>query len=168
MAVVVSAHQATNVSRLYAQGVVSGVLGAAAVALWFLVLDVARGRPFSTPTVLGTALFQRGADVASLAPLPVSLEMVVMFTWIHGLAFVVLGVLASRLLDVAARNASLGFGIVLLFVIFQFAFTVATMLFAAPLLQVLTWPAVLGANLLSASVMSLYLWRRGPAPYISP
>ena len=158
----------SEVSRLYTRGMIAGVLGAAVVALWFLLLDAAHGRPFYTPTVLGTALFGRSADLTSPDQLRISVEMVTMFTWVHGLVFAALGALASRLLGVAERNPSLGFGVVLLFVVFQFAFTVAAMLFAAPVLHVLTWPAVFGANLLSAAVMTAYLWYRSPTLHVSP
>jgi len=38
----------------------------------------------------------------------------------------------------------------------------AAMLFAEPVLRVLTWPAILIGNLLAAFVMGVYLWRRHP------
>ena len=37
-------------------GVVAGVLGATAVAVWFLGLDTLRGHPFATPAALGRGL----------------------------------------------------------------------------------------------------------------
>jgi hypothetical protein len=66
------------------------------------------------------------------------------------------------------RNPSVGFGILLLFVIFEFGFTVTAMLFAAPILRVLTWPAVLVANLLAAAVMAGYFRLRHPRLRVSP
>jgi len=42
-------------ARLYQEGMIAGVIGAIAVAVWFLLLDTAAGRPLYTPTVL--ALF---------------------------------------------------------------------------------------------------------------
>ena len=42
--------------NLVREGLIAGILGATSVALWFLVLDVAAGRAFHTPAVLGTAL----------------------------------------------------------------------------------------------------------------
>ena len=75
-------------ARIYQEGLVAGLIGAATVALWFLILDTVNGRPLSTPTLLGTALFRRGAALAAPETLPVSLEMVAMFTWVHALVFV--------------------------------------------------------------------------------
>src|SRR6266704_1178186 len=35
------------------EGIVAGLIGAAVVAVWFLFFDIARGRPFLTPGVVG-------------------------------------------------------------------------------------------------------------------
>lgn len=157
-----------SAARLYQEGIVAGIVGAAAVALWFLVVDAVSGRPLYTPTVLGTALFGRGPLPAALPQLPVSLEMVAMFTWVHGLAFAAIGGLASRLLAVAERDPSLGFGVLLLFVVFEFGFTVAATLFAEPVLHALKWPNVVVANLLAAGAMGGYFRLRHPRLRVSP
>jgi hypothetical protein len=159
---------AVDTARVYQEGILAGILGAFTVALWFLVLDTAHGRPFYTPTVLGTALFGRGVWPGTLETLPPSLDMVAMFTWVHFLAFVVVGVVASRLIAVAERNPSLGFGFVLLFVILEACFTAAMMIVAAPVLRALTWPAILGANSLAAAVMAGYFWLRHPSVPVRP
>ena len=54
-----------DTSRIYDEGIVAGLLGAATIAIWFLILDMIQGRPLYTPTVLGTALFRGGAGLAS-------------------------------------------------------------------------------------------------------
>jgi hypothetical protein len=158
----------TAAARLYQEGMIAGVIGAAAVALWFLLLDTLTGRPLYTPTVLGTALFRHGAGLTSPETLPVSMEMVWMFTWVHGLAFAALGGAVSWLLGVAERHPSFGFGVLLLFVVFQFGFIAVAMIVAAPILHALAWPAILGANLLAASAMTAYFWRRHPRLIVSP
>jgi hypothetical protein len=158
----------TDPARLYREGMVAGLIGAATVAVWFLILDTINGRPLSTPTLLGTALFRPGAGLASPETLPVSLEMVAMFTWVHALVFVGLGGLASRLLGLADRNPSFGFGVLLLFAVFQFGFIVVAMLLAAPILHALTWPAILAANVLATGTMGGYFWLRHPALTVSP
>jgi hypothetical protein len=131
-----------------------GVFGA------FLAVDLMYGRPFHTPTVLGTALFGRGVWPATLEALPPSFEMVAMFTWVHVLAFAVVGVAVARLITLVERHPSLGFGFVLLFVILEACFTVAAMIVAEPVLRALTWPAILAANVLAAAVMAGYFWLR--------
>lgn len=155
-------------SRLYLEGFIGGLVGAATVALWFLIVDSLSGRPLFTPTVLGTALFRHGAGLASPETLPVSFEMVWMFTWVHGLAFVALGGIAARLLALAEREPSFGFGIMLLCVVFEFGFIVAATALAAPVLQALTWSSVFTANLLAAIAMVGYFRRSHPGLRVSP
>jgi hypothetical protein len=152
--------QPSELSRVAVEGISAGLLGAATVALWFFVLDLFNGRPFYTPSILGSALFRRGVAIDQLHTLPISVEMVVVYTWVHCLAFCVVGGVASRLLALAERNVNFGFGILLFFVIFEFGFVGAAFLFAEPILHALTWPAVLMGNLLAAAAMGLYFWRR--------
>jgi len=156
-----------DVTRLYQEGLIAGLVGAATVALWFLIIDLVQGRPLYTPTVLGTALFSRGAGLASPDMGP-NLEMVLMFTWVHGLAFVVIGGVVAWLLALAEQQPSVGFGIVMLFVFFEFGFIAAAMLFAAPVLHALAWPAILVANLLAAATMGAYFWLRHPNLRVQP
>src|SRR5207302_808644 len=73
------------------EGVVAGLIGAVVVAVWFLFFDLARGRPFLTPGLLGGAVF-RGTTT------PIGLEITVAnvlgYTLIHGLAFIGAAVVA--------------------------------------------------------------------------
>lgn len=165
---VASAPTELDAARLYQEGIVAGVIGAAIVAIWFFVVDLASGRPLYTPTVLGTVLFRRGAPLDALDTIAPSPGVVLMFTWVHGLVFAAVGGVASRLLGMAERNPSLGFGVLLLFVVFEAGFTVAAMVLAAPVLHALAWPSILVANLLAAGGMALYFRLRHPAMRVSP
>lgn len=94
--------------------------------------------------------------------------MVVMYTWVHGLAFCMIGAVAARLLATAEMNPDLGFGILLLFTVFEAGFISVSMIFAEEVLQALAWPAVFVGNLLAASVMTVYFWRKHPSLTIRP
>ena len=49
------------------EGIIAGLIGAAVVAVWFFVYDIARGHPFRTPTLLGSfVFFGAGIFVAAL------------------------------------------------------------------------------------------------------
>ena len=163
-----SSSSTVDAVALYQEGMIAGILGALAVAVWFLLLDVLSGRPFWTPTVLGTALFGRGAGLESPETLPVSFEMVLMFSWVHGMVFAGLGGLAARLLGYAERHPNAGFGVLLLFVIFQFGFIAVATVFFQPVLRVLSAWSILVANLLAAAVMAAFLWRRHPSLQVRP
>ena len=152
----------------YTEGIRAGLFGAATVALWFFILDVIQEHPLYTPTVLGTALFRgRGALAGPGVPLT-SFELILTFTWVHCLVFVLIGIAASKLLGVVERHPNFGFGVVLLFVLFEYAFVLAWMVLAEPVLHLLAWPAVLVGNILAAAAMALSLWRYHPRLTIQP
>jgi len=159
--------ESTEISGVYVEGLVAGLIGAATIAVWFFIIDLYNGRPFYTPSVLGAALSLSGA-VREPATVPISMEFVIFYSWIHGLVFCVIGGMASKLLSLAERDLNYGFGILLLFIIFEFGFVAATMVFAEPILRALTWPAVLLGNLLAAGAMAVYFRRHHPKLRISP
>jgi hypothetical protein len=155
-------------NRLAVEGMIAGLIGATVIAVWFLILDTIQDRPLYTPTLLGTALFRGGQGLSQGETIPISLEMTLKFTWVHGMVFMIIGGGVSWFLELAERNSNLGFGILLLFVVLEFGFIIATLLFAEPILQSLAWPAVFTGNLLAAAAMSVYFWYRHPNLTIRP
>src|SRR5207245_2674365 len=79
---------------LLAQGVVTGLVGAAVVALWFLALDVAAGQLLRTPAALGAALLFGASNVAAIQ---VNLGIVAAYTAVHVAAFEVAGTVVLAL-----------------------------------------------------------------------
>ncbi len=145
-----------------ADGTIAGLIGAATIALWFLIVDTLRGRPLYTPSLLGTALFRGRDALASPETHRISPLMVLLFTLTHCLIFVVIGQIAGRLVRLAEKNANYGFGIILFLVFFLSGFFFVSMVFEAELLRALTWPAVLAGNLLAVAAMAVYFARRHP------
>ena len=160
--------QASEALTLYQEGMRAGTWGAATMSLWFLFLDVLVGHPLSTPHVLGTALFTGGGGLVPPAHVEFSLGIVIAFTGLHWLAFALIGGLASRLLGLAEHNPNLGFGVLLLFVLFEGGFLGGTLMFAEPVLHALAWPSVLVGNLFAAMAMGGYLWRRHSSMVMYP
>jgi hypothetical protein len=148
-------------TAFWKEAAAAGAIGAATIAVWFLALDVLRGRPLYTPTVLGTALV-RGPGLASPETLPVSVGMVVLFTLAHGVVFLAIGAVAAGLIRLAEKNANYGFGLVLFFVFFLCGFRFVAMIFAEDVLRALAWPAILGGNVLAMVAMALYFKPRHP------
>jgi hypothetical protein len=155
-------------SKIYEEGIVAGLIGAATIAIWFFILDMIQGRPLYTPTVLGTALFRGGAGLTSPESLRPSFEPILWFTWIHVLVFVVIGGAAAALLRLAERDPNFGFGILFLLVVFMFGFIGGSLVFAEEVFHALAWPTVLIGNLLAAGAMAWYFWRRHPHLTIWP
>ena len=150
------------------EGLIGGAIGAVTIAAWFFLLDLLEGRPLYTPTVLGTHLFRSGPPAASYRDLHPEVFMALLFTLLHFLVFGLIGGAAAWLLMKAETNPNLGFGIILLFVIFEFGFVAFGMLFAQPVLEVLAWPAVLVGNLLAAGAMAAYFRRQHSKLVILP
>src|SRR5262249_53408774 len=71
-------------SRYLREGIIAGIIGAAIVAVWFLIYDAARGRPFRTPALLGAATFQ---GVQNPVDVPIATHLVVQYTVLHGVVF---------------------------------------------------------------------------------
>ena len=157
-----------ELSKIYEEGIVAGLIGAAMIVIWFLILDTIEGRPLYTPTVLGTALFHGSVGLAPPETLPVSFETALMFTWVHVLFFAMIGGAAARLLRLAEKEPNYGFGILLLFVVFMLGFIVIAMVLSEAVLRTLAWPAILIGNLLAAGAMAAYFRRRHPNLTIRP
>jgi uncharacterized membrane protein YeaQ/YmgE (transglycosylase-associated protein family) len=95
------------------EGIIAGVIGAAILAGWFLMIDTLHGRPLYTPSMLGSVLFCSNHAPSELKDLAVAVELTITYTWIHFVVFGALGGLASRLLWYAESHANLGFAILL-------------------------------------------------------
>ncbi|NNL85199.1 MAG: hypothetical protein HKP27_06075 [Myxococcales bacterium] len=143
-------------------GVLGGLLGSAAVAILFLVRDIAAGWPLWTPSTLGAALF-RGEIAGELASPEVLL--VVGYSVFHGAMFVGIGLIAAYLMD---RNRALKehwFGtlvwaVIGLFIMFQILFLGFAVVFAQGLVTELGMGWVTLANLVAAVCMAGFLTHR--------
>ena len=138
------------------EGIIAGLIGAAVVAVWFLILDVARGRPFLAPTILGAAVFYGVRTPDGLEP---SLLPVVGYTLIHGLAFVAFGVIAASFIAVSEREPPVFAAFIILFAAFEVFFLAVVTAFGQSMLGALVWWAILVGNLLASIAMLGYFFR---------
>ena len=150
---------AERARSLVEEGVLCGIIGAAAVAVFFLFIDSLQARPLWTPSLLGSVLFlgQKVTDVAG-----VSYTMVFAYTGLHVLLFLLAGVVVAWMVSQFERNPQFGPILVLIFllveaVIFGFEVTLVPALVGA-----LGAGIVAVANLLSVGAMFWYLLRRHP------
>jgi hypothetical protein len=129
--------------------VVAGIIGAATVALWFLVIDTIQGEPFRTPQILAVAFLQ-----ASPGP-----SAVLLYTLVHGLAFAVFGIAAAVLIAGAEREPMLVFALVIGFTAFEVFFFGAVVMVARWVLdEVAGWTIFVG-NVLAAASMLTYFFK---------
>lgn len=139
------------------EGVFVGLAGAIAVALWFLMFDLAAGVPFRTPALLGAALFEQLRDPAALVITP---ALVLKYTVAHGIAFIAFGIAVSALFAAIDRDRNLLFALFMLFCCFEVFFIGMVRVLAFQLLEEIPTWAILGANLLASVVMLGMLFRR--------
>jgi hypothetical protein len=142
-------------SRYLREGIIAGLIGAAIVAVWFLIYDAARGHPFRTPALLGAATFR---GVQNPADVPTSASLVVQYTVLHGVVFAMIGVLIAYLVVAAQRQPS---RLLLMFIVlmcFEVFFLAVVTWLAHPVLNELTWWAILVGNALAAAGMLIYFF----------
>lgn len=145
--------------RVIREGIVAGLIGAAVVALWFLVLDSAVGRPLYTPAALGSAFLY---GVAAADAVVVSVGTVVGYTLFHIAAFLMFGIVVSALLMQVEKSPPLVFGLIILFVVFETFVIFMIAMLGTWLMDELAWWSILVGNLLAAASMGTYLWRVRP------
>lgn len=150
----------TSAGDIMLDGLFTGMIGALTVALWFLVLDVAAGRPLYTPALLGTVLLH-GGEAASQGVTVAPLE-VAAYTAFHFVVFLVVGIGLSYMMTLFERFPIVGFVLLVLFVCLQVGFFALDAALGAQLLGRLRAWAVVAANLLASGAMVFYLWKRHP------
>src|SRR5882724_6295718 len=142
-------------SRYLREGVIAGLIGAALVAVWFLIYDAASGRPFRTPSLLGAAAFQGVTDPATV---PTAASLVVQYTVLHGVVFALVGVLIAYLIVSAQREPSRVLTLFISLLCFEVFFLAVLTWLAHPVLGELAWWTILVANALAAGGMLIYFF----------
>ncbi len=145
--------------RMWREGVMAGLLGAAGVAFWFLVVDLIAGEPFRTPAALGEATFSVLGKGIDWSPA----QYVVGYTILHVPVFLGIGLLVAKIVEVSDRQPGVLAGLLILFAVFEVAFYFFTLFLAQPeTVGRVAWYQVGLANLVAAGLMGWYLWRGHP------
>lgn len=146
-------------TSLLAEGVRLGLVGAGAVAVWFLLVDLVLGSPLRTPGALGSAVFLGASAPSEIVVSPLTVGL---YTVLHGLVFLLIGIAVSAAARAAERAPTLLLGALILFVTFEAFFIGAVAIVAQFLLGELAWWAVLGGNLAAGLAMGAVLVRDHP------
>ena len=139
------------------EGIVAGLIGAAVVALWFFVFDLMRGKPFLTPTLLGSMVFFGVKTPVGLDP---ALGPILGYTILHGLAFIAFGIVAATMMAMSEREPALFIGFVILFACFEVFFFGLLSVLGRAAQATLVWWSVLIGNLLASVAMIWYFFRK--------
>jgi hypothetical protein len=144
---------------LLEDGILTGVIGAAVVALWFLVLDTARGQMFFTPSLLGSVIFfgQSPEQVVSVNP-----YTIFAYTGLHGVLFLFAGLVIAQMFALFEHNPQFGIVILMLFLLFESILFAAAAAIFPNLIGAIGALAVACGNLFAAIAMFAFLIRRHP------
>ncbi len=140
------------------EGMIVGAVGAAALAVWFLIVDTISGRPLHTPLLLGQTI------LSVLGPSTGDSGFVIMalYSIIHFAAFFVVGMIVVALVHASERAPSVTALLLMMFVIFMLGFYAVVGLLAEALLAELAWYNILIGNLIAAGLMGWLVLRRHP------
>lgn len=131
------------------EGVIAGLIGAVIVAVWFFAIDAIQGEPLRTPRLLGMSLLREASPSAALW----------LYSLVHGVAFVLFGVVGAFLIAGAERQPFLVFGLVILFTAFEIFFFGAVVIVASWILDELAGWTIFAGNVLAATAMLAYYFR---------
>ena len=142
------------------RGVIAGVIGATALAFWFLVVDGSQGSPFRTPGFLGGALL--GTD--AFEP---GVGAIILYSFLHYTAFIAVGVGVSWLLSKMHATPNIFSGLALGFGLFDLVFYTSVTVTGVDVIGEFGWPPVLMGNLIAGVSLMSFLQFTGERPPIS-
>jgi hypothetical protein len=144
----------TTTIDLIFDSIYSGAVGGAAVALFFLVVDLLDGRPLHTPAMMGSLLLYGGVPGDVVA---VTFDAVAYFTLAHMAAFVALGGAITWLVhEVELHSKHPAVMLFVFFTIIEVGFFLLVPLLMPGMVRELGIGRVIAANLLAAGAMAVF------------
>ena len=144
-------------SSVVKRGTVTGFLGAATVAAWFLLLDLAAGRPFRVPTALGSVWLSwfggLGAERGGIT-------VVAWYTLVYIVEFIVAGWVFVFIAEQVERTPSFLLLAAMTAIVLE-AVAIVNLAESAQWAGVGIWSVII-ANVLAVAVMGWYVWRTHP------
>lgn len=138
------------------EGAVAGAIGAAIVALWYFVIDVATGRPLHTPNLIAQMLFGSGSSDAG------EVGTIAVVTVVHFATFMFVGVALTALTHLAARYIEWRMGVLIGLVVATGFFSGLAYALGPATGETFPHWTVLGGSILGVAGMGYYLWRNHP------
>ena len=145
--------------QMIREGITAGIIGALAIAIWFVVLDLVQGDLLGTPIMLGTSLL---SVFLGAGEIPSRAAAFLLYTVYHFSAFMVVGLIFAWVVNASERTPSALIGFGGLFIIFEVGWLGWTAVLAQGQYGSLSWLQVFLANLIAAACMGFYLFRQHP------
>ena len=140
-------------------GLAVGLVGGAAVALWFLVLDILTRVPLDTPAALGSGLFFGAAGPEEIRR---TVPVIAVYTLLHFAVFLALGALFSWMVDKVESAPRRWLMMLMSFILLDglFAGTMA-MIGEWVIASIGVWAIIVG-NVVAVLAMGATLWATHP------
>jgi len=137
--------------RMTADGAFAGIIGAAVIALWYLIFDAARGQPLGSPGALAATLFGGAHPGAAL-----TIGRLVF----HLGVFALIGVAGAMMLETAEHDESLFPTMILLVPVFEI-FCILILMLIGPSARVSLpwWKFLIGALMATSAMLAFFLER---------
>jgi len=150
-----------GLAEVVGDGVFAGLIGASAVALWFLVVDAALREPLFTPSLVASAVL---LGVPASPDHAIDLSMVASFTVVHCMLFIGFGIVASWVVDQFQHTPDLPLISIAIFIGLEGGFVTATKVFVPDVAAVVGHGFIVAGNVFAAVGMAIYLrgWQRHP------
>ena len=151
-----------NVLRRYPllfEGLATGLVGAAAVAVWFLIVDLLAGSPLHTPAALGSAVLL-GASNATEVELNVGVMAV--YSLLHVSVFVAVGMAFAWMVQQLQGAPAFGARALTILLVMEGLFFGSVGMASSWIVQEMGWLTILVANGLAVVGMSSWIWHRHP------
>jgi hypothetical protein len=150
-----------GLAEIVGDGISAGLIGASAVALWFLVIDAALREPLFTPSLVASALLK---GTPATAELPVDLTMVAAFTALHSIAFIGFGVMVAWVVEQFEHTPDLPLIAIGVFLALEGGFVAASKLLVPDVAAEIGHGFIVAGNVFAAVGMGFYLrdWQRHP------
>src|SRR5207302_11389467 len=135
---------------LLTQGLITGLVGAGVVALWFFALDVAAGQPLRTPAALGAALLFGASNVAAVQ---VNVGIVMAYPMVRLTALALAGIVFVAIAEQLERTPGLVLLVAMAMIVLEAVVVSAMALGAQWVLGALGVWEVVAANVLAVGAM---------------
>ncbi len=141
------------------EGLLVGLLGGGAVALWYVIVDLLAGAPLATPNGLGQVVLEGGRSAATG---PLEPTAIVAYTIVHFAMFAVLGLVLVRLVHLVSQHWDLRMGLWIAIVLTTAWLVFHTFALAQYARYAIPWWATVGGALVGVVTMLAVTWSRHP------
>ena len=141
------------------EGLATGLVGAAAVAVWFLIVDLLAGSPLHTPAALGSAVLLGASNAAEVE---LNVGVMAVYSLLHLSAFIAVGTAFAWMVQQLHGGPAFGARALAVLLVVEGLFIGSVGMASGWIVQEMGWVTILVANGLAVAGMSSWIWHHHP------